>query len=57
MYDGDQLNIIPIFSNEGNSAIKKNGWYRHNNIDANGSSTALFIGNEEMFAMYLLTKK
>jgi len=50
------MTFIGIFSNEANSDVKENAWFRHQNVDMSGDSSSLLIGNEQMYSLYELTK-
>ena len=55
-FDGDALVFIGIFSEDANKDIKENAWFRYRNNDISGDISSLLIGNEQMYALYELTK-
>ena len=56
LFDGDTLCFIAIFSEDANKDIKDTAWFRHRNNDISGDISSLLIGNEQMYALYELTK-
>jgi hypothetical protein len=55
-FDGDALVYIGIFSEEGNRDVLEKSWFRYRNNDVGGNIGALLVGNEQMYALFELTK-
>jgi len=56
-FDGDALNFIGVFSEDGNKEIRSKAWFRHKNSNINGDSSGLFRKEELLWGLYNLTKQ